>query len=124
VFKNNKKTSTLVLGSKEDKYSYMVERLGVTGDAGGVGVLVFFTFTPWLTSPSPFLSPQVNAPFPCIHPLIRLAHWIRERSFPSCTIKRNGGFRSTGGYHGGVGAWIGVFGDDTEDVDEVWQGMG
>ena len=107
----------------------MVEFLGVTGDAGGVDVLVFFTLT--LLSPSQphrfflsFLSPQVNAPLPRIHPLIRLAHRIRERSFPPCTIKRNGGFGSTGGCHGGVVAWVSVFGDDSEDVDEIWQGMG
>jgi hypothetical protein len=71
----------VVLGSKEDKYGYMVERLGVTGDAGGVDVLVFFTL---LSHPHPhlfffpFLSPQVNAPLPRIHPLIRLAHYITE----------------------------------------------
>ena len=68
----------LVLGSKEDKYRYMVERLGVTGDAGGVDVLVFFTFT-LPAHPHPlFLSPQVNAPLPYMHPLICLDHRIRE----------------------------------------------
>jgi len=107
----------------------MVELLGVPGDAGGVGVLVFFSFA-LLALPLPhpfflsFLFPQVNAPLPCIHPLICLAHRIRERSLPPCTIKRSGGFGSTGGYHGGVGAWVGVFGNDTEDIDEIWQGMG
>ena len=118
-----------MLGSKEDKYRYMVECLGVIGAAGGVDVLVFFTFT-LLAHPHPhpfflsFLSPQVNAPLPRIHPLIRLAHRIRERSLFPCTVKRNGGFGSTGGCHGDVVAWVGVFGDDSEDVNEIWQGMG
>ena len=48
-----------LVGSKEGKYRYMVECLGVTGDAGGVDVLVFFAFT-LLAHPHPhpfFLSP-------------------------------------------------------------------
>ena len=106
----------------------MVGSLGVTGDAGGVHVLVFFTSLLAHPHPHPFflsfLSPQVNAPFLRIHPLIRLAYWIREGSSPPSTIKRNGGFGFTGGCHGGVGAWAGVFGDDSEDVNEVWQRMG
>jgi hypothetical protein len=47
----------MLLGSKENKYRYMVERLGVTGNAGGVDVLVLFTFTILaiiLTHPHPF----------------------------------------------------------------------
>ncbi|EDR03357.1 uncharacterized protein LACBIDRAFT_331715 [Laccaria bicolor S238N-H82] len=109
--------------SKEDKYCDMVECLDVTGDAGGVDGLVIFTFT-LLADPRPhafFLSPQVNALLHYIHPLIHLAYRIRQRSFLPCTVKRNSSFGYTGGYHGGVGAWVGVFGDDTEYVDE---GMG
>jgi hypothetical protein len=46
------------VGSKEDRYCYMVERLGVTGNAGGVDVLVSFTFThPCHHNLSPPLSP-------------------------------------------------------------------
>ena len=41
----------MLVGS-EDKCRYMVECLGVTGDAGGVDVLVFFTFT-LLAHPNP-----------------------------------------------------------------------
>jgi hypothetical protein len=49
------KTWMLVLGSKEDKYRYMVERLGVTSDAGGVDVLVSYPFTFTHSSPpSPY----------------------------------------------------------------------
>ena len=45
----------MLVGSKEDKYRYMVECLGITGDAGGIDVLVFFTFT-LLAHPHPFFS--------------------------------------------------------------------
>ena len=48
MFKNKgKKTELfwLLAGSKEDKYHYMVECLGVTSDAGGVDVLVLLTLT-------------------------------------------------------------------------------
>ena len=76
MFKNNE---NLIVwdagtGSKEDKYRYMVEYLGVTGDAGGVDVLVFFAFTLLAHPHSLSLSPQVNAPLPCMHPLIRVDH--------------------------------------------------
>ena len=43
-FRMKNKISIVVLGSKEDRYRYMVERLGVTGDAGGVDVMVPYPF--------------------------------------------------------------------------------
>ena len=83
-----------------------------------------FTFThPSSPSPLPFFPPQVNALLPRIHPLIRLAHRVRRRSFLPCTVECNGGFGSAGDYHGSVGTWVGVFSDDSEDVGEVWKGM-
>ena len=86
---------------------------------------ILFTFT-ILSHPHPFLSflPQVNALLHRIHPLIRLAHRIRRRSFLPCTVECSGGFGSAGDYHGGVGTWVGVFSDDdSEDVGEVWKEM-
>ena len=102
----------------------MVERLGVTGDAGSVDVLVscpFYLYPSFLTLT---LHPAGQRFLPRIHPLMRLAHKIGRRSFLPCTIKPNSGFGSAGGYHGGVGAWVGVFDDDSENIDAVWKEMG
>ena len=62
-FRMKNKNSIVVLGSKEDRYRYMVERLGVTGDAGGVDVMVpyfFYLYPSFLTFTLSF--PSSRAP--------------------------------------------------------------
>ena len=59
-FRMKNENSIVVLGSKEDRYRYMVERLGVTGDAGGVDVMVqypFYLYPSFLTLTPSFFPP-------------------------------------------------------------------